>query len=282
MWNKLSMKDKAKYIALGVSNNITSLDTIKNTYNLYQDGGILGFIKSIYYNAKPYEANSLKETLFKAYDDGLEGKNIMYKGNPYKVKLNEADTREYNTYKQHELNRKITPEEVVDSYINNVLYTMENPENKGFKDGKYYPYKDISSPKNLGPGINYTSNMGKSLDFSGKVGYTKEELNEAVRPHLIKNMNEIMSDLHNTYGTDVDTMSMGNRQILLDISHNVRPRGSKKANMPSAWPKLVDGMVTGDAEKIKANVNSGSIRRALMRLDLLFKNVIDNYTVKNR
>lgn len=52
--------------------------------------------------------------------------------------------------------------------------------------------------------------------------------------------------------------------------------------MPSAWPKLIDGMVTGDADKIKANVNSGSTRRALMRLDLLFKDVIDNYTVKNR
>lgn len=282
MWNKLSMKDRAKYIALGVSNNITSLDTIKNTYNLYQGGGILGFIKSIYYNAKPYEANSLKEALFKAYDDGLEGKNIMYKGNPYKVQLNEADTREYNTYKQHKLNRKITPEEVVDSYINNVLYTMENPKDKGFKDGKYYPYKDISSPKNLGPGINYTSDMGKTLDFSGKTGYTKEELNAVVKPQLLENMNNIMQDLHNKYGADVDTMSMGNRQILLDISHNVRPKGKKRANMPSAWPSLTEGMVTGDANKIKDNVYSGSTRRALMRLDLLFKNIIDNTTVKNR
>lgn len=183
--------------------------------------------------------------------------------------------------RQHALNRNITNEQVVDSYINYVLYPMENPNNTGLKDGKYYPYSDKSSPKNIGPGINYTSDMGKGLDYSGKTGYTREELNEKIRPHLLKNMNEIMYDLHNKYGTDVDTMSLGNRLILLDISHNVSPRGNRN-NMPNAWPKLTGALVTGNHEEAVKNTRSGSNRRQDMRNQLLWKNIINANTIINK
>lgn len=41
-WNDLSMADRAKYIKLGVLNNITDLNIIRNTYNSYakRGGGI--------------------------------------------------------------------------------------------------------------------------------------------------------------------------------------------------------------------------------------------------
>jgi hypothetical protein len=41
MWNKLSMKDRAEYIKLGVASGITSLDEIRNIYNKYAKGGNL-------------------------------------------------------------------------------------------------------------------------------------------------------------------------------------------------------------------------------------------------
>ena len=41
MWNDLSMADRAKYIALGVQNGITSLDNIREAYNSYAEGGPL-------------------------------------------------------------------------------------------------------------------------------------------------------------------------------------------------------------------------------------------------
>lgn len=282
MWNKLSMRDRANYIKLGVKNGITSIDEIRNVYNEYAEGGLKDSWKPWYWLTPEYEGDNLKEALFKAYDDGIEGKNMMYNGKAYKVTLSDADLKEYNIKKQHKLNRSITNEQVVDSYIDNVIYTMENPKNKGFKDGKYYPYADVSSKKNIGPGINYTSDMAKGLDFSGNIGYTKEELNKIMRPHLLKNMEGIMSDLHDMYGEDIDTMSLGNRMILLDISHNVRPRGSKRANMPKKWPSLVEGMATGNTEKIKKNTGSGSSRRQDMRNDLIFQHLITPLTIKNR
>lgn len=39
MWDELSMKDRAKYIKLGVSSGVTSLDTIRKVYNKYAEGG---------------------------------------------------------------------------------------------------------------------------------------------------------------------------------------------------------------------------------------------------
>lgn len=41
MWDKLSMKDKARYIQLGVMNGITSLEEIKKAFNYYAEGGLL-------------------------------------------------------------------------------------------------------------------------------------------------------------------------------------------------------------------------------------------------
>ena len=84
------------------------------------------------------------------------------------------------------------------------------------------------------------------------------------------------------YGEDIDTMSIGNRMILLDISHNVRPRGRKRGNMPKAWPSLVNGMATGNVEKVRRNTNSGSTRRQNMRNDLVFQNTITPTTVTNK
>ena len=38
-WNDLSMKDKASYIRMGVENGITDLDTIREAYNKFAEGG---------------------------------------------------------------------------------------------------------------------------------------------------------------------------------------------------------------------------------------------------
>lgn len=283
MWNKLSMENKSHIINMAVKNGITDLNAIRNIYNKYGEGGGIGDTwKPWYWNTPTYEGETLKDALYKAYDDGLEGKNILYNNKAYKVALSDSDLKEYNTKKQHEANRKITNEQVVDSYIDNVLYTMENPTNKGYKNNKYYPYADISSPKNLGPGINYTSNMAKEFEYSDSKGYTRKEINNKIRPYLIEGMDAIMKDLHDLHGKDADTLSLGNRMIFLDVFHNVRPKGSKKANMPKKWPSLVRSMMEGDAEGIKQNTYSGSTRRQEMRNSLIYKNDIDQNTVKNK
>lgn len=277
-WNTLSMRNKAELIKLGVQNGLRNLDDIIEAYNSYADGGELGVPdtwKPWYWGKKKYDTSTLKEAIEQAYDEGKRGDTIIWNGRAYRALLDDRDERAYN-------NKKITNEQVVDSYIDNVLYTMENPKNAGYKKGKYYPYEDVSSKKNIGPGINYTSNIGRGIDFSGNTGYTREELNEKVRPDLIHKMEQITNDLHDMYGDQVDTMSIGNRMILLDISHQVRPRGKKRGNMPKAWPKLVQGMMEGNTESSISHMDSGSTRRRDMRSDLLWKQEVDGNTVRNR
>lgn len=279
MWKDLTMKEKAAMMKVAIQNGITDLDEIRNRFD---EGGPKDSWKPQYWFTPSYEAESLKEAITKAYDEDRKGKNLLYKGKAYKALLNEQEEREYNVEKQHQKNRSITNEQVVDAYLNNVVYTMENPTNKGFKDGLYYPYADVSSPYNWGPGINYTSEAGKDLDRSGKVGYSKTFLDNKMRSMLLQIVEDGMEDIRSKYGERADTMSLGNRLIFADIGYNVKSKGKKRANMPLAWPSLLDAMMSGNTEKAKRNTYSGSRRRSNMRNDLLWKDIVDASTVKNR
>ena len=175
-----------------------------------------------------------------------------------------------------------TVDQIVDAYINNVMWTMENPNNSGFnkKDKKYYAYADSALPYNWGPGIAYTSNIGSTLDKNS--GYTREELNAMIRPELIKQMKEIQKQISEVYGDSAYNMPIGNQLILLDIAHNVSPR-DKKLNMPiTGWPKLTKALITGDKDSAFANTYSGSQRRQLMRNDLYGLTTLDGFVLKNK
>lgn len=47
MWNDLSMADRAKYIQLGVSNGVTNLDDIRESYNSYTERGYKDWINKV-------------------------------------------------------------------------------------------------------------------------------------------------------------------------------------------------------------------------------------------
>lgn len=269
-WDKLSMPERAEYIRLGVQNGITNLDHIRSVYNSYAEGG--------YKENTVYRGKDGKRFIV------LEGKKVAVteEGGTYIT----SDGRRFRPVSQKDKNRNITNEQVVDSYLKNVVYTMENPTKKGLRNGRWFMYTDVDKDnkvhKNFGPGIESNSDVGQNLKYNNSSSYSSEELNALLRPDLLDKMNGISADLHEMYGEDVDTMSLGNRLILLDIAHNVRPRGSKRKNMPKAWPSLIDAMVTGNSAKAKNEMNSGSERRRAMREQLLWNNSIDSNTVQNK
>lgn len=264
------MADRAKYIQLGVQSGIYSLDGIRETYNKFSEGGYKeGIVYKDSDNSLFIYSNKTKVPV--TY---YNGEYVTKDGSRYK------STKGYKP----ELNRYITNEQVADIYLDNVVYTMENPTNKGLKNSVWGKYTDVDSNGNthinIGPGIESNSDVGSTIDYDST--YTKDKLNQKLRPDLLKKMEGIMGDLHEKYNEDADTMSLGNRLILLDIAHNVRPKGSKRNNMPSKWPDLVEGMMEGNTDVAKKNTKSGSTRRQNMRNDLLWKNHIDNSTVTNR
>lgn len=71
MWDKLSMSEKAQLIQLGVSNGITDLGTIRDTYNQYAQGGYTdrpdleeGLTKEYKYLAEKYPAHVIQDSTY--------------------------------------------------------------------------------------------------------------------------------------------------------------------------------------------------------------------------
>ena len=170
---------------------------------------------------------------------------------------------------------------VINDYADKVLWTMENPNNNAYRDGKYYVYQDRGNDgvnrKNIGPGIESHSSIGQKLDYNGKTGYTREYLNGIVQEDLLKGTARIVESLNNMqdgkyYGV-WDTLSVGPKMTLYDIYHNVKNKNKK--NLPESWPKLIESIATGDLEKAKEETYSGSTRRQKMRNELLKYGDID-------
>jgi hypothetical protein len=105
MWKDLSAKEKGDIIRMAINNGITDLGSIRNGYNKYAEGGSKDSWKPWYWGTPTYDFPTLKEALMQAYYNGREGKNILYKGKAYKVKLNNADLEEYNRRKQLMVNK---------------------------------------------------------------------------------------------------------------------------------------------------------------------------------
>ncbi len=79
-WKDLSMKDRASYIKLGIDTGITDLDTIKEVYNKYEDGGGLrdkalnraNYVASNYDKAQDFDMNPFVYTIRKFLKDHFD------------------------------------------------------------------------------------------------------------------------------------------------------------------------------------------------------------------
>lgn len=88
-WNDLSMKDKASYIRMGVENGITDLDTIREVYNKFAEGGNLNINdspekriydhdKGVYYVEGQDTPNNLKYSLDEFTQEQINEINSKY------------------------------------------------------------------------------------------------------------------------------------------------------------------------------------------------------------
>lgn len=191
------------------------------------------------------------------------------------------------TRQRFKIDPKYKNAQVVNSYIQNVAPVMENPTSEGFNGRTWGKYIDKSKNgaihTNIYYGIESNSDMGQQIDYTKR--YTSSQLEPILREDLQRKQEQIDQDLRTMgggkYSTLADTMSLGNRLILLDIAHNVSPRGKGK-NMPRQWPNLVRAMSDGNSREIYEQSNSGSVRRQDMRSDLIFQHNVNPNTIRNR
>lgn len=86
MWDKLSMQDRAKYIQLGITNGVTSLDEIREAYNKYAEGGPL----------KPYSAGRLVDGIYK---NAIEEEFLGEPDHKYNFTISEEEADRLGYYK---------------------------------------------------------------------------------------------------------------------------------------------------------------------------------------
>lgn len=168
-------------------------------------------------------------------------------------------------------NNGVSDQEVINSFINNVVWTMENPNNKGYDPntntwGVYTDRdKDGNTYYNFGPGLEVTAN-----ELDKKKRYTRDYLNTLLEKRVSRDAKNIRKALESMqdgkYKGVIDTLSLGPRLVIQDIAYNLKP---KSGNMPENWPLLIDALSEGDLERARHETESGSTRRMQMRNQML-------------
>lgn len=168
-------------------------------------------------------------------------------------------------------NNGVSDQEVINSFINNVVWTMENPNNKGYdpNTNTWEVYtdrdKDGNTYYNFGPGLEVTANK-----LDKKKRYTRDYLNTLLEKRVSRDAKNIRKSLESMqdgkYKGVIDTLSLGPRLVIQDIAYNLKP---KSGNMPENWPLLIDALSEGDLERARHETESGSTRRMQMRNQML-------------
>ena len=132
----------------------------------------------------------------------------------------------------------------IDEFVND-LWENENPNNVGYKKGKYYPHKSPEGGKmTIGPGLKLGSGSHRISEREAKRGVTKPRLNQEMRRVAKGYFKDVDAAINNGQTTNpADTVSPQIKAGLADILHQT---GSLKK-----WPKLINSVREGDLEKIK-------------------------------
>nr|UWG27116.1 MAG: lysozyme [Bacteriophage sp.] len=181
-WNDLSMKDKASYIRMGVENGITDLDTIREVYNKFAEGGKIG---PTYNKQKKRWFNSHGQQL-------LLGRGYWSEGAERYVQYNSDGTVTKFTKEQwaNKLNDNPGTWRQLPDYdktkVGQLINFVENKDSIGFDKNTrrwYRPTKPGYDRNNLGMGVDINKNpliQGKvKKDSKGREYITEEDEREA-------------------------------------------------------------------------------------------------------
>lgn len=167
-------------------------------------------------------------------------------------------------------------------YVDNVLWGMENPYNRGRVEGTdmYGVYTDKTIDNrvinNLGPGLastgNHKDSRGNRLDYSKK--YSRKELNQIAYNYLLPQVKKAGKQLVDIYGKDIwRNLTDGDIGVIIDNAYNVG--SSNNANMPSKFPKMIKAMINKNVEEANDNMYTGSYIRQNLRMQLKRKGLKD-------
>ena len=125
------------------------------------------------------------------------------------------------------------------------LWENENPNNVGYKKGKYYPHKSPEGgAATIGPGFKLGSGSHNISTREANKGVTKARLNQEARRIGKQHLNAVDQFLN--YGqtaNPADTVSPQIKMGLMDLRHQVGPLNE--------WSNLRQAVLEGDLDRIK-------------------------------
>ena len=132
----------------------------------------------------------------------------------------------------------------IDQFVDD-LWENENPNNTGYRNGKYYPHKSPEGgAMTIGPGFKIGSGSHRITKKQAERGMTKARLNQEARYIGKQHLNAV--DQFINYGqtsNTADTVSPQIKMGLMDLRHQVGPLNT--------WHGLRDAVLSGDLDKIK-------------------------------
>ena len=132
----------------------------------------------------------------------------------------------------------------IDEFVDD-LWENENPNNVGYRNGKYYPHKSPEGGKaTIGPGFKLGSGQHNITEREAKRGVTKSRLNQEARRISKQHLNAVDQFLNYGQTTNpADTVSPQIKMGLMDLRHQVGPLNE--------WGNLRQAVLEGDLDKIK-------------------------------
>lgn len=112
------------------------------------------------------------------------------------------------------------PDPDIDEYIKN-LWLNENPNNKGYKNGKYYPHPSPEGgTMTIGPGFKLGSGSHNISTKEANRGMTKKRLDQEARRSAKRDMSHVKDFLNYGQTTNpADTVSSNIIEGLMDLTH---------------------------------------------------------------
>ena len=132
----------------------------------------------------------------------------------------------------------------INQFVND-LWQNENPNNVGYKKGKYYPHKSPEGgAATIGPGFKLGSGSHRITQKEAKRGVTRSRLNREANRIGQQHLDAVNQFLNYGQTTNpADTVSPQIKMGLMDLRHQVGPLNE--------WGNLREAVLTGDLEKIK-------------------------------
>lgn len=214
-WSKLSMRDRSRYIKLALENGVSDLNEIRDTFNLYAEGGELGTNANTSKEEQTAPAMEVilrnRNSLDRKYDFIVDTWESEYNGKP---KGYNAETGKYYPYKS--------------------------------------PEQDVNDKGTVGPGLKVRPDgKGDAYSFTEsevRNGVTRQQIDEKLGNNAELQYAKVLEFL-NQKGNRLpyDTISPSIMRGLMDLRYQLGSLGS--------YNKLREAVLKGNLKGIQAQGN---------------------------